>query len=120
LYQHAVDILRPIIQQRLNLDHFLDAVFGQKFWPFNWAGYVSHVCLSTKRVFLVGQVWGVALLALLSAIFFGLLIGAKRVQTRRRLQWLQKQRNTGHRYVGLETQELTGCFYQWGISLYSS
>lgn len=53
-----------------------------------------------------GGVWGVALLALLSAIFFGLLIGAKRVQTRRRLQWLQKQRNTGHRYVGMNDEEM--------------
>jgi len=69
---------------------------------------------------LVGQVWGVALLALLSAIFFGLLIGAKRVQTRRRLQWLQKQRNTGHRYVGLETQELTGGMFlsMWDIFVF--
>ena len=45
-----------------------------------------------------------ALLILLTAVLFGLLISAKRVQTRRRLQWLQKQRTTGHRYVGPKSQ----------------
>lgn len=50
------------------------------------------------------EVWGVALLILLTAVLFGLLISAKRVQTRRRLQWLQKQRTTGHRYVGPKSQ----------------
>jgi len=53
-----------------------------------------------------GGVWGVALLILLTAVLFGLLISAKRVQTRRRLQWLQKQRTTGHRYVGMNDEEM--------------
>lgn len=42
-----------------------------------------------------------ALLSLLTAVFFGLLVNARRMQTRRRLQWLQKQRTTGYR-VGLD------------------
>jgi len=39
LYQHAVDILRPIIQQRLKiLDHFLDAVTQRSSGPSTGLG----------------------------------------------------------------------------------
>ncbi|CAE7524836.1 unnamed protein product, partial [Symbiodinium pilosum] len=51
-------------------------------------------------------VWGVAVLILLTAVLFGLLVSAKRVQTRRRLQWLQKQRHTGRQFVGMNDEAM--------------
>lgn len=54
----------------------------------------------------VGGVRGVGVLILLVAVSFGWLLSRQRVQTRRRLQWLQKQRNTGHRYVGMNDEEM--------------
>ncbi|CAJ1403736.1 unnamed protein product [Effrenium voratum] len=53
-----------------------------------------------------GGVWGVLLLTLLTAVLFCLLISAKRLQTRRRLQWLQKQRTTGARFVGMNDEAM--------------
>ncbi|CAE7592232.1 unnamed protein product [Symbiodinium microadriaticum] len=51
-------------------------------------------------------VWGVVVLILLMAVSFGLLISAKRVQTRRRLQWLQKQRHTGRQFLGMNDEAM--------------
>lgn len=53
-----------------------------------------------------GGVWGVVVLILLMAVSFGLLISAKRVQTRRRLQWLQKQRHTGRQFLGMNDEAM--------------
>ncbi|CAE7394509.1 unnamed protein product [Symbiodinium natans] len=53
-----------------------------------------------------GGVWGVVMLILVMAVSFGLLVSAKRVQTRRRLQWLQKQRHTGRQFVGMNDEAM--------------